>query len=263
MVAIISSEAGSCLVPPSVPTELLCDAGAALILIMLFTGIISTGSAESIAISLLIAFDICRQHFNPEVTNEQIFKVFRVVIIVLGFFIGTFLIFLNETNLNLSWMQIYLFMGAAMSSSILPFWNLMTWTKAYGTGAVVAAWSGFILALVGLHLAAKIQSDTITVDTLGTSKVMLTGNLIAIFCSGTVQIVWSMFFDPPYFNNLDKDNALVEQDIRKLSAEENDPVGRRRAVRWSTHQGYALTLLLILVWPIMSVFASQRIRPLA
>jgi Na+/proline symporter len=54
---INSAEAGAGLVPPAVATELLGDAGAALILVMLFMAIVSTGSAESIAVSSLIAYD--------------------------------------------------------------------------------------------------------------------------------------------------------------------------------------------------------------
>ena len=108
MLPITSGEAGSGLVPPAVATELLGDAGASLILIMLFMAIVSTGSAESIAVSSLVAYDIYRQYFNPEATGEQILFVSRVVIVVFGLFMGCFSIILFELNLSLGW--VYLFM---------------------------------------------------------------------------------------------------------------------------------------------------------
>lgn len=67
MLPITANEAGAGLVPPAVATELLGNAGAGLILIMLFMAIVSTGSAESIAVSSLVAYDVYREYFNPEV----------------------------------------------------------------------------------------------------------------------------------------------------------------------------------------------------
>ena len=55
---------------------------------MLFMAIVSTGSAESIAVSSLVAYDIYRQYINPEATGEQFLHVSRVVIVVFGLFMG-------------------------------------------------------------------------------------------------------------------------------------------------------------------------------
>ena len=256
MLPITSSEAGSGLVPPAVATELLGDAGAVLILIMLFMAIVSTGSAESIAVSSLIAYDIYREYINKEATGAQILFVSRVVIVLFGLFMGCFSIILFEIGLNLGW--VYLFMGVVIGSAVVPLWNMMTWKKASGTGAIIAAWSGLILALIGWLVAANVQSGEVSVDTLGTNEVMLSGNLIAILSSAFIHFVYSAFIDPQDydFSELDKNITLVEQDLRGLTAEEQDPVELRRAERWITRRGYALTLILIFVWPVLSVPAG-------
>ena len=134
----------------------------------------------------------------------------------------------------------------------------MTWKKASGTGAVVAAWGGFGLALMTWLVAAKIQGGKVTVDTLGTNEVMLSGNLVAICMSGIIHFVWSVFIDPQDydFDELDKNISLVEEDSRGLTAEERDPVLLRRTERWITHRGYALTIILIFVWPLLSIPAG-------
>jgi Na+/proline symporter len=256
MLPINADEAGSGLVPPAVAFELLGDSGAILILIMLFMAIVSTGSAESIAVSSLIAYDIYRQYINPEATGEQILFVSRMVIVVFGLFMGAFSIILFEIGLNLGW--VYLFMGVVIGSAVCPLWNMMTWKKASGTGAVIAAWTGLALALTGWLSAAKIQSGEITVDTLGTNEVMLSGNLIAILSSGFIHWFYSMFIDPQDYDfaELDKHITLVEQDMRGLTEEEQDPAELRRAERWITRRGYALTAVLIFIWPILSVPAG-------
>ena len=148
--------------------------------------------------------------------------------------------------------------GVVIGSAVVPLWNMMTWKKASGTGAVIAAWSGLILALISWLVAAQIQSKDISVDSLGTNEVMLSGNLVAILSSGFIHFVYSMFIDPQDydFEELDKHIQLVEQDMRGLTAEEQDPVALRRAERWITRRGYVLTLILIFVWPILSVPAG-------
>lgn len=260
MLPITKTEAGSGLVPPAVATELLGNAGAGLILVMLFMAIVSTGSAESIAVSSLIAYDVYRQYINPEATGEQILKVSRIVIVVFGLFMGLFSIALSEMGLNLGW--VYLFMGVVIGSAVIPLWNMMTWTKASGTGAVIAAWSGLALALIGWLSAAKIQGGSVTVDTLGTNEVMLSGNLIAIGTSGIIHYVYSKFIDPHDFDfaELDTHITLVEDDQRGLTEEEKDPKLLHRAERWIKHRGYVLTLILIVIWPLLSIPAGVFTR---
>jgi len=288
MLPITADEAGSGLVPPAVATHLMGDTGSALILIMLFMAIVSTGSAESIAVSSLVSYDIYREYMNPEATGEQILFVSRVVIVVYGLFMGALAILLDfmgkssfahsynctarslwfltrsmlhssistTSGLNLGW--VYLFMGIMIGSAVIPLWNLMTWEKASGTGAIISAWSGLILALIGWIVGAQVQSGSVSVATLGTNEVMLSGNLIAILSSGLIHYVYSKFIDPQDFDfaTLDDKITLVEEDKRGLSEEEQDKVMLRRAERWIKRRGYILTFILIIAWPILSVPAG-------
>lgn len=257
MLPITAGEAGSGLVPPAVASELLGDAGAALILVMLFMAIVSTGSAESIAVSSLVAYDIYREYFNPEATGDQILKVSRIVIVAFGLFMGVFSIVLFEIGLNLGW--VYLFMGVVIGSAVIPLWNMMTWSKASGTGAIIAAWAGLVLAISGWLIAASVQSGEISIATLGTNEVMLSGNLIAIFSSGIIHYVYSSFIDPQDYDfaELDANIRLVEDDQRGLSEEEKNPRELAKAERWITRRGYVLTLILIVVWPLLSIPAGK------
>jgi SSS family transporter len=255
MLPINSGEAGSGLVPPAVADHLLGQAGSALILIMLFMAIVSTGSAESIAVSSLIAYDIYREYFNPDATGKQILWVSRVVIVCFGIFMGLFSIALNAMGLNLGW--VYLFMGICIGSAVIPLWNMMTWDKASGKGAVIAAWSGLVLAVTGWMVGAKIQGGAVNVSTLGTNEVMLSGNLIAILSSGFIHYVYSKINPQNFdFTTLDSNIHLVEQDLSGLGVEQQDKNELRRAKRWITRRGYLLTFVLILVWPILSIPAQ-------
>lgn len=256
MLPITADEAGAGLVPPAVATHLLGKAGSVLVLIMLFMAIVSTGSAESIAVSSLVAYDIYREYINPEATGKQILYVSRVVVVGFGLIMGCLSIALHAIGLNLGW--VYLFMGIVIGSAVAPLWNLMTWNRASGTGAIIAAWSGLALALVAWFVAAKLQSDEITVASLGTNEVMLSGNLVAIFSSAIIHYVWSKCFEKEDydFSQLDQHISLVEDDQRGLTEEEKDPRALQRAERWIKRRGYVLTIILIFVWPLLSVPAG-------
>lgn len=253
MLPITADEAGSGLVPPAAATFLLGDLGSFLILIMLFMAITSTGSAESIAVSSLIAYDIYRQYFNPDATGAEILKVSRYVIVIFGIFMGFFAIALSEMGLNLGW--VYLFMGVVIGSAVIPLWNLMTWDRASGKGAVFAAWGGFFLAVTCWLIGARVQGGKITVDTLGTNEVMLSGNLIAILSSGLIHYVYSKFIDNTVFDfsTLNDKIKLVEADFSGLTEAHQDPVELDKAYKWVTRRGYVLTFILAIAWPALSI----------
>jgi Na+/proline symporter len=283
MLPITSKESGDGLVPPAVADYLMGDTGAILIMMMLFMAIVSTGSAESIAVSSLCAYDIYREYINPEATGKQILFVSRVVIVLFNLFMGMLAvsevnvidryseklctdnnfhsiyptqIVLNLLGLNLGW--VYLFMGIVIGSAVIPLWNMMTWKDASGKGAVLAAWGGFGLAVTGWLIGAKVQGGSITVATLGTNEVMLSGNLIAIFSSGIIHFVYSKFVDPQNYDfaELDAQIHLVEQDLSGLGAEQQDKEMIRKTKRWIVNRGWALTFVLIILWPLASVPAQ-------
>lgn len=170
---------------------------------------------------------------------------------------GAFSILLNVLGLNLGW--VYLFMGIMIGSAVLPLWNMMTWKKASGKGAVISAWGGLVLALTGWIVGAYIQSGEINVASLGTNEVMLSGNLIAIFSSGIIHFLYSMIIDPQDydFEELDRNITLVEaHDLSGLGESEKDPVKLQKAYIWISRRGYALAVILVLVWPILSIPAG-------
>lgn len=169
---------------------------------------------------------------------------------------GLFAIALNAMGLNLGW--VYLFMGIVIGSAVIPLWNMMTWDKASGKGAIIAAWGGFALALISWFVGASVESGSVSVATLGSNPVMLSGNLVAILSSGFIHYVYSKFIDPQEydFSTLDANIHLVEQDTAGLTDDILDKDEIRRSKRWIVRRGYLLTFVLIIVWPILSIPAQ-------
>jgi len=253
---ITAYESGSGLVPPAVADYLLGTGGCVAMLVMLFMAIVSTGSAESIAVSSLIAYDIYREYINPQATGQQILWVSRCIIVVFGLFMGGFAIALHAMNLNLGW--VYMFMGIIIGSAVIPIWNMMTWDRASGKGAVIAAWSGLCLALIAWFVTATVQSGSISVATLGKNEPMFTGNVVAICSSGLIHYIYSKCFDNEVFDfsTLNDKLTLVENDMAGLGEEQMDKKMLDDTYKWICIRGWLLTIILAVIWPLVSIPAK-------
>lgn len=163
---ITGNEAGSGLVPPAVAVHMAGKGGAAAILVMLFMAVTSTGSAEQIAVSSLIAYDGYRTYVNPKATGQQIVNVSRVAIVAYGVLSGVFAIILQEIGLNLGW--VYLFMGIVIGSAVVPIALCVTWNKTSSIAAITAAVVGQICAVITWLVVCATENDgEINVDNLG------------------------------------------------------------------------------------------------
>merc|ERR1712127_957944 len=106
---------------------------------------------------------------------------------------------------------------------------------------------------------AQVQSGSISVATLGTNEVMLSGNLVAILSSGIIHFIYSKFIDPQDFDfsTLDAKIRLVENDTSGLTIEDQDPEMLDAAYKWITVRGWVLTIVLVVIWPLLSVPAGK------
>ena len=187
---ISSAEAAAGLVPPAVATHLFGSFGSVMISVMLFMAITSTGSAEGIAVSSLITYDIYKTYINPKCTGKQVLRISQAVVVIFGLLMGGLGVVLNCIGLNLSWL--YLFMGNVIGSAVVPLWNLLMWKNANATGAVVAVWGGMILALATWLTACQAEFGEITIENLGELNPNLAGNLMALASSALIHFAFSM-----------------------------------------------------------------------
>jgi len=103
------------------------------------------------------------------------------------------------------------------------------------------------------------QSAELTVESLGTNEVMLTGNLMAILSSAFIHWAYSRFADPQNydFGELETHISLVEKDdLRGLTRDQRDPIVLSRYEQWITRRGYVLTFVLLFAWPMLSIPAG-------
>jgi len=252
---ITKGEAGSGLVPPAVATYLFGSAGSVMMAIMLFMAITSTGSAEGIAVSSLVAYDIYKTYINPAADGAKILLVSKVVIVIFGGSMGLLSVLLHAVGLNLGW--VYQFMGTAIGSAVVPLWNMLMWKDANAVGAVVGCWGGQIAALIVWIIATSIQFEgEITVDNLGALEPNLAGNLVAICLSGIIHTVFSLAKPQNYDFKSMGEIQMLEDDKRGLDEDDFTDEKLTEAKMWVQKWGWSFTITMVVIWPILSIPAG-------
>jgi len=252
---ITSSEAGSGLVPPAVATHLFGKFGSVMMATMLFMAITSTGSAESIAVSSLVAYDIYKVYINPKATGSEILWVSRVVILVFGLSMGGLSCVLNQIpGINLGW--VYNFMGIVIGSAVVPLWYCLTWKQANASGAIAGAWIGQALAVIVWLVVAQVDQGEINVTTLGTLNCQMGGCITAIVSSGLIHTLWSLASPQNYNWESMGQIAMLEDDQSGLDPAEFSEEFLNGALLWVKRYGFGFTILMAVIWPVLSLPAG-------
>ena len=261
-VALTSGDAGSGLVPPASAIAMIGNGGGTLVMIQLTMAILSTGSAECIAVSSLLSYDVYRTYINPEATGAQILKVSRVLVVFWALVMAIASIVLDNIGVGLGW--VYNFMAIALGSAVVPIAFSIYTPKLNATFAIAAAVLGAVCAVtVWLIYAANITLaggvKGISVASTGYLYAQLAGGLTALLSSLFICligcVVAPMNFDWAEF---DKKITLVGGDGGENSSvlgedEDSTPEALLAAKNWIFKYGWGYTFFLCVAWPLMTV----------
>ncbi|KAH6760865.1 urea-proton symporter DEGRADATION OF UREA 3 [Perilla frutescens var. frutescens] len=252
---ITASEASRGLVPPATAIALMGKGGSVLLLTMLFMAVTSAGSSELIAVSSLCTYDIYRTYINPDATGKQILRVSRSVVLGFGCFMGILAVILNKAGVSLGWM--YLAMGVFIGSAVIPIAFMLLWRKANAEGAILGTISGCLLGIITWLTVTKVEYGRVNLETSGRNAPMLAGNLVSILVGGAVHAVCSFIWPQDYDWETTKQITVVEKEKSELSSDEFKEEKLIRAKRWIVKWGVGFTLVIAVIWPILTLPAGQ------
>ena len=246
---------------PAAASVMMGEIGAIMVLVMLFMAVTSAGSAELIAVSSLITYDVYRTYKNPNATGKQLLKVSRAVIVAFGLGMGALAVVLLGMGLSLGF--VYLAMGILIGSAVIPIALTITWSKTTRAGAVAGALIGVMLSLATwTSVAASEANGVIDIASLGGAFPMLYGNVVAILSSGLICVIISLAQNKKYdWNLLNKEMKLVDSDISAeqaadIAAREQDEATLKKAYKFSLKGGGILTLICVVAWPMPLYFSG-------
>lgn len=243
---------------PAAASVLMGEVGAIMVLTMLFMAVTSAGSAELIAVSSLITYDVYRTYKNPNATGKQLLKISRSTIVGFGIGMGGLAVILLGAGLSLGF--VYLAMGVLIGSAVIPIALTVTWKKTNGTAAVAGSIIGLIVALVtwfGVAASLPEYGGEISIASLGHNYPMLYGNIAGILVGGAVVVIGSLAKKTEFeWKTIRERIKLVEMSEADIDKQQQDEATLKKAYKVSLTGGGLMTLALIVFWPLPLFFAG-------
>ncbi|KAG6854515.1 hypothetical protein C0991_005427 [Blastosporella zonata] len=286
MRVLLPADVSAGLPAPAAAAALLGQAGAAVMLVLLFLAVTSATSAELIAVSSILTYDVYKRYINPHATEGQILRVSHYMVVVYALIMSIAGLIFFYIGVSMGWL--YTFMGVVLGSAVVPIALCVTWKKANKWGCIVAVVGGFLAGIVAwLVTTSTLNGSVINVTTSGGDYEMLAGNLASIGTGGIIAVVWSLVspadFDfeitrainAPHHHTTSPPNVSIEKaddeddkkvpsaevesvsDVGGLTEETDlDPVELNKAFKFAAWSSLALLIIMIFIIPLPLFFAQ-------
>jgi len=247
------------LVVPAAATALMGEVGAILVLTMLFMAVTSAGSAELIAVSSIITYDIYRTYRNPNASGKKLVKVSRITIVCFGLGMGGLAVVLLNMGLSLGF--VYLAMGILIGAAVIPIALTILWKRANRVAVTAGAVIGLIVAVttwVTTAISLPEFGGELSLASLGHNYSMLFGNVAGILTGGAIAVFGSLGRKSTFdWNDLKKKITLVEVSAAQSELTAEDEATLKKAFKFSLKGGGIMTLILIIAWPIPLIVSAH------
>ncbi|KAJ3757060.1 urea transporter [Lentinula raphanica] len=271
---------------------LMGQAGAAALLVLLFLAVTSATSAELIAVSSLLTYDVYKKYIRPDAPDSKLLQVGHYMVGLYGLVMALAGLIFFYIGVSMGWL--YTFMGVILGSGVVPIALCITWSKANKWGCIVGSVVGFFAGL----LAWLVTTGTLyegVIDVTVQNYPMLAGNLASIGVGGLIatvtSLIWPDDFDFDITRAINNPSARMSSDesketrpkdrfeeegeerkeeVRESEApsfvanstiptdeqEELDPVKLEAAFRFAAWSSLGLLLVLIILIPLPLFFAQ-------
>ncbi|KAH8110219.1 urea transporter [Phellopilus nigrolimitatus] len=193
MPVLSASDVSAGLPAPAAAAALLGKSGAAAMLVLLFLAVTSATSAELIAVSSILTYDVYKKYINPHATEAQVSQVSHWMVAFYALVMGIAGLIFFYIGVSMGWL--YTFMGVILGSAVVPVAMCITWRKANKWGSIAGAISGFWAGIIAwLVTTSSLNDGLINVTTCGGYYEMLAGNLASIGVGAIISVVWSLIY---------------------------------------------------------------------
>lgn len=183
---------GAGLSSPATAIALLGKGGAGLMLLLLFMAVTSSTSAELIAVSSLLTFDIYKTYIKPRATSSELVKVSHYGIILYALVLAAFCCILNAASINLTWLLTVL--GIIVGGASIPVGLVLLWSRMSTIAVLFSPWIGFFSGLIAWFVVTKLRSGSISVETTGDATNAVAGNVTSWGTGFLMAVILSLLF---------------------------------------------------------------------
>ncbi|KAG2230531.1 hypothetical protein INT48_001183 [Thamnidium elegans] len=257
------------LVLPDVAIALLGQAGGFACLILVFMAVTSAASAELIAVSSVVTYDVYRTYIRPDAKGKEVIRFSHICVVTFGVLMGVLAVLLNLTGISLGYL--YTLMGVLISSAVFPLAMTLLWSKQSKIAVIASPILGFFCA-VGTWLGVTYgMYGHFTIETSSQNFPMMSGNIVALL-SPVIFTVTISLVKPDNFN-FDATRHIQQVDDsnqEQVAGDFSEPVvtpaqeitntteeleSMAKSSRFAKISSVVLSLVLFLLWPLPMFFS--------
>ncbi|KAE9968533.1 hypothetical protein EG327_011013 [Venturia inaequalis] len=201
--ALTDAQVGAGLVAPAAAITLLGKGGAVLMLILLFMAVTSSTSAELIAVSSLLTFDVYKIYINPSARGSALVKISHYGIAFYGLVLAVFCSVLNAAGLDLTWLVTVL--GILVGGAAVPVGLALLWPRMSKIAAIAAPWIGLAAGLIAWFVTTLKRSGVVSIKTSGDTTNAVAGNIASWGTGFLMAVVLTFLFPKEHINTDPKD----------------------------------------------------------
>ncbi|KAF9890854.1 hypothetical protein FE257_005430 [Aspergillus nanangensis] len=191
------TEVANGLVLPYVSQAVAGKGGAAAILLILFMACTSVSSAQLIAVSSILSFDVYKPYFNPKATDKQLIKWSHYGVIGFSLIASSFATALHQGGVDLNWL--FYMLGIVICPGTFPTCFSLLWDRQTKAAAIISPIVGMISGFVVWFGLAYRYSGTITIASLGGSYPCMFACVTSMFVPLPLSIAIS-YMQPSRFD---------------------------------------------------------------
>lgn len=186
-------------------------------LLITFMAVTSTISAQIIAVSSIITFDIYRQYFKRDATDRDVIRWSHIGVVIFGLFSGAFSTALYYGNVDLGW-TLYM-LGVLTCPGIFPTTFTILWKKQSRFAAIVSPVLGLATGLAVWLGSAKSLYGGITVASTGQTLPCVYGTVASALSPAVYSVVISLVRPANYdWAEFRKEKLLFDDNVRDSGA---------------------------------------------
>ena len=239
---------------PAAAVALLGKSGAMATIIMVFMAVTSAMSAQLIAVSSIVTYDIYKTYVNPAANGKKLIYISHVSVCLFGLIMSAIAVGLYYVNISLGYL--YLLMGVIISSAVIPGALTLLWNRQSKFAVCLSPPLGFACSMTAWLVTAKVQYGTINVETTGSNIPMLVGNVVALFSPLLFVPIFSLIKPDKTLYDFASMKAIQAVDdgpttIADITPEqmENELAMLKRNSNVARIAAVTLFLCLIILWP--------------
>ncbi|KAF9890728.1 hypothetical protein FE257_005594 [Aspergillus nanangensis] len=255
--AMSPEEVNAGLVLPYVAQAVAGKAGAGAILLIIFMSTTSIASAQMIAVSSIISFDIYGTYVNTSPTNAQLIRWSHFGVVFSSLFISTLATIFHAAGVNMTWL-LYM-IGLFTCPGVFPTCLALLWKRQTKAAAIVSPIIGMACGVAVWFGAAYGYYGEITIESTGGTMpclfATLTSFLVPLPITVVVSLVQHQVFDWSVFGQIekvksDKGEPLQECTDERGSVDTDRASYIKRMTRWAAFWAVCTFAGHVLLWPL-------------